>query len=116
MASNQNPSQPGRFPLLFLAVVALLTSAVLGWLGWNTYRSYQVTTVIRDRLFRIQELEGVITHLDEVLTLSARIAAATGDPVWERRYRHYEPMLDSAIQEVIRLEPNAYRSQAAQTD
>lgn len=68
--------------MLFLTVVALLTSAVLGWLGWNTYRSYQVTTVIRERLFRIQEMQGVITHLDEVLTMSARMAAVTADPVW----------------------------------
>jgi PAS domain S-box-containing protein len=116
MTSKQNPSEPGRFPLLFLTVVALLTSAVLGWLGWNTYRSYQVTTLIRERLFRIQEMQGVITHLDEVLTMSARMAAATGDPAWEQRYLHFEPILDSAIQEVIRLEPDAYRSHAAETE
>lgn len=102
--------------MLFLTVVALLTSAVLGWLGWNTYRSYQVTTVIRERLFRIQEMQGVITHLDEVLTMSARMAAVTADPVWEERYLHFEPVLDGAIQEVIRLEPAAYGSHAAETE
>ena len=105
------------FPARFLAGAILLTSLVLGWLGWNTYDSYHTARVILERQFRLQELQGAILHLDEVLTMSARLGAATGDAFWEQRYRSYEPVLDNAIKEVIRLEPDAYSGAgAAQTD
>jgi PAS domain S-box-containing protein len=51
------------------------------------------------RLLRLTALSGVIIHLDEVLTMSARMAATTGDSAWETRYHEYEPKLDDAIRE-----------------
>ena len=66
---------------------------------------------------RIKELQGVIVHLDEVLTMSARMAAATGDPAWERRYRQFEPQLDAAVKEATALTAESGRTNgAAQTD
>jgi PAS domain S-box-containing protein len=47
----------------------------------------------------------MILRLDEVLTMSARMAAATGDPRWEQRYRRYDPQLDAAIAEAKALVP-----------
>ena len=117
MDESQNLPTPGRFPKLFLTVAMLLTGMVLVWFGWNTFNSYHVTRMIRERFFRIQELQGVITHLHEVLTMSARLAAATGDLTWERRYLQHESKLNDAIKEVIRLEPKAYSGTgASQTD
>jgi signal transduction histidine kinase len=108
---------PERFPTLFVTVAILLTCAVLGWFGWNTYGSYQTAGIIAQRDFRIEKLQGVIAHLDEVLTMSARMAAATGDLAWEQRYLRYEPLLNDAIKEVIKLEPKAYAGVgAAETD
>jgi PAS domain S-box-containing protein len=107
----------GRFPIRFLTIAVILTGAVLVWLGFNTYNSYSVIKTTRDRDFRIKELRGIIIHLDEVLTMSARMAAATGDLGWEERYRLFEPQLDAAIKEAIRLAPGAYSGEAAvQTD
>jgi signal transduction histidine kinase len=54
----------------------------------------------------IQELRGQILHLDEVLTMSARMAAATNDPSWEARYRQFEPQLSQAIEEAKALVPD----------
>src|SRR5690348_12847437 len=106
-----------RFPTRLLTGAILLTSLVLGWLGWYTYDSYRTLRAIQNRNFRIQELEGSIIHLDEVLTMSARMAALTGEEFWEKRYRSYEPVLDSAIKEVMQLEPEAYGGEgAAQTN
>ena len=51
----------------------------------------------------IEELGGVIVHLDEVLTMSARMAAATGDRRWEERYHFFEPQLDAAIKETTKI-------------
>jgi hypothetical protein len=65
-----------------------------------------------ERDFPFHELQGVIVHLDEVLTMSARMAVTTGDLAWERRYRQFEPVLDDAIKNVINLAPNALQSGA----
>ena len=45
--------------------------------------------------------------------MSARMAAATGDPQWEARYRRFEPQLDQAIKEILKLAPS---QTLAQTD
>jgi diguanylate cyclase (GGDEF)-like protein len=55
----------------------------------------------------------VITHLDEALTMSARMSAATGDPKWEERYLAFEPQLDAAIGEAQHLAPDVYAEGAA---
>ena len=102
MKENPIDSAPERFPTLFLTIAMMLTVTVLGWFGWNSYKSYHAGNIIRERYFRIQELQGIITHLDEVLTMSARMAAATGDLAWEQRYLRFEPVLDDAIKEVNR--------------
>lgn len=113
MNEHQTPSVSGCFPTRFLTVAVLLTAAVLCWFGWNTYNSYQVTRIVRQRHFQVQELQGVIMHLDEVLTMSAHMAAATGDLAWERRYLHFEPILDYTIKKVIEIVPSAYSGDGA---
>jgi signal transduction histidine kinase/CheY-like chemotaxis protein len=60
------------------------------------------------RQVRLQDLSGQIRHLDEVLTMSARMAASTGDLRWEDRYWTYEPQLGAAIEELIALSPQVF--------
>lgn len=117
MNEQLTPTAPEHSPTRLLTAAALLTCTLLIWFGWNTYHSYHVTGVVRERLSQVQELQGVITHLDEFLTMSARMSAATGDLAWERRYLHFEPILDRAIKKIIELEPDAYAGEgAADTD
>lgn len=80
---------------------------------WNTYQGFQ-STVLKD--FRLQELGGDITYLDEVLTMSARMAATTGQQRWEERYLQYVPELDKAIKEATQLAPQAVKNQPAEVD
>ena len=56
-------------------------------------------------LVRLAELRGEIVHLDEVLTMSARMAAATGDLVWKERYDRYVDRLDEAIGDLMAMSP-----------
>jgi two-component system sensor histidine kinase/response regulator len=49
-----------------------------------------------------------IVWYDEVLTMSSRLAAATGDKGWIERYREYEPKLTAAITASMELAPDAY--------
>jgi hypothetical protein len=66
-----------------------------------------------ERERRLAELRGVILRLDETLTMSARLAAATGDLAWEERYRDHELPLDAAIKEALLLAPGEPGEKAA---
>lgn len=55
---------------------------------------------------RLERLAGTIAHLDDVLTMSARLSAVTAEPAWEKRYRTSEPELAAAIAETLALAPD----------
>ena len=100
-------------PIIFLTIVLVLSCAALTWLGWQSWRGYRgVKDSIQTEL-RIEQLRGTIIHLDEVMTMSARMAAATGNLRWENRYRRFEPKLDIAIKDAIALAPEASSGEAA---
>jgi signal transduction histidine kinase/CheY-like chemotaxis protein len=106
-----------RFPILLCTITLGLSLATFAWIAWNAYSSYRDAELFRNRESRLAELSGTIIHLDEVLTMSARMAAATGDSTWEQRYRRYEPELDAAIKKMMTLEPGGSAIAAsAQTD
>jgi|GEM_PF-4341385 len=94
--------ESNRLPLKLLTVAALVTGLVIAWLVWGHYDQYRGGIRFREETLRISELRGTIVHLDEVLSNSARLAAITGDPQWERRYLSSEPQLDQAINELMK--------------
>ncbi len=106
-----------RFPVIAFVVILFITLALFLGLGWGSLRSYKDIKTIQERDFRLQKLVGIIIHLDEVLTMSARMGAETGNIQWEKRYLSFEPQLDAAIKEAKRLVPETFMSKAAtQTD
>jgi len=101
-------------PLLSVAVAFSLLLVGLGsWNAWHISQEFK-SNVIPE--FHLQRLSDEITYLDEVLTMSARMAASTGDLQWERRYRSFEPKLDATIKQTIKMAPEAYTDYAIQTD
>ena len=104
-----------RDPIILLAVALVLSMAALLWLGWHVHGYLGDATTRRERDSRIEELRAVMVHLDEVLTMSALMAATTGDLRWEERYRQFEPKLDAAIKDAIALAPEAQSAEAAAT-
>jgi signal transduction histidine kinase len=106
-----------RYPEGLLTVALLLTAVVVALLSWTVHDSHRLAAMTKDRYLRFENLRSVIVHLDEVLTMSARMAAATGDLRWEKRYRAFEPQLDAAIKEAVQLAPSANLAEsAAHTD
>ena len=91
----------------FLTAAVILTGIVLAALSWSTYHSHQITHAEMQRNSRLEGLRGTIIQLDEVLTMSVRMAAATGDLAWEQRYRRYQSQLDAAIKEALGRVPQA---------
>ena len=104
MARNE-AELSNQFPIKLFTLALFLTVASFAWFSWKIYDSYTITHAVGKRGFHLQELQGVIIHLDEVLTMSARMAAATGDLQWEQRYRTFEPQLESAIKQAIEFAP-----------
>src|SRR5262245_41204255 len=98
---TRNPARKARSPIRPLSTAWLITLATLAAFLWCAFDSYRSFTETAKRNLRVQELRGQIIHLDEVLTMSARMCALTADPSWEARYRRFEPQLDDAIKEVL---------------
>ena len=109
--------EPQPFPRWsFLSAVAI-TLAALGVFAQSVGNSYRVVQGFRETQLAIENVCGRITWLDEVLTMSARMAAATGEPSWQERYDASVARLDEAIAEAHRLAPGKEEDAAArQTD
>ena len=85
-------------------LVLMLILCVFGVCSWRSYRHFMDA---KQQEHRVVELIGVIKHLDEVLTMSAHMAAVTGDSQWEQRHKTFEPQLDAAIVEATTLFPES---------
>ncbi|MGB8700653.1 MAG: hypothetical protein WCD18_14650, partial [Thermosynechococcaceae cyanobacterium] len=99
-----------------ITVSLLFGLALTGTSAWNIWRIYQGLQNTVAKQFLLQDLSGEIIHLDEVLTMSARMAASTGNTKWEDRYNTYVPQLDSAISTVLKEVPASEQSNPEQTD
>lgn len=91
-----------------LSVPLVLTVVLLGGTGWYTWESYRTLQRIHSRDMRLIQLSGKIDYLDEALTMSARMAAATGDPQWIQRYKKFDPQVFAAIEEASKLLPSVF--------
>ncbi len=101
-------SAKNSFPARVLALSLLLTALTLCWLSYCAVSTYRNVATASSRYARASDLRGTIVHLDEVLTMSAKMAAATGDLAWEKRYRAHEGKLDDAIKAALKeLPPSA---------
>lgn len=94
-------------------IISMMLVASVGWNVWNMSNSFRSVVTTE---FKLQSLSGQIIHLDEVLTMSARMAASTGDLQWQQRYQKFEPELDTVIQQVLKLAPEAYANSGEKTD
>jgi hypothetical protein len=87
------------FPLrLFAAALAisLLAVAVGAGLSWQLQGRLDE---LRARQFQLTEYVSRIMLFDEALTMSARMAAATGDFAYKKRYDKFDAELDALINE-----------------
>ena len=114
---QKHKNNPHR-PTTLLAFAALFSLLVLISMNWLFFRTQTMDRKAELEDINIARMAGRIKHLDEVLTMSARMAAATGSLAWEHRYRKYEKKLDQVLQEAkaimpVILEGNATEKTAA---
>lgn len=92
-----------RFPRIPLLCAVVLSTLVTGWQAWTSIHAYQVAKGYGAQSAAFEETKGRILHLDEILTMSARMAAATGDLRWADRYERAVPELDEAMARVLEI-------------
>src|SRR5262245_37306004 len=88
-----------------MTVTISVAGALIGVTSGATYFSWTSLQAALLRQIEIARIEGTITHLDELLTSSARLSATTMDPAWEARYNDNVPHLDEAIKRLTELTP-----------
>ena len=102
----------GSAGLTLIVLVTFAGLACLGWVGAETRGELQLAS---QRALKISDLRGVIAHLDEHLTMSARMAAASGDARWIARYEEAEPLLNAAITEAVALATPSVATELSRT-
>ncbi len=111
--AKKNLQTEGHNISILLIVVLISSSTALLWTSWQTFNAFNDSkNAIKQQIYA-EKLRGRIIHLDEVLTMSARMAAATGDLRWEQRYHQFEPTLDKAIKDAFMLVPEGYQDSSA---
>ncbi len=105
---REGPDASARSPRLPLAIAVVATLLLaLSALGTVRFAGEAAAELVQKQLL-VQQLTGVVTHLDEVLTMSANMCAHTGDPKWKERYdRHLAP-LDEAIAGLRAVSPGLF--------
>ena len=91
-AVNERPFGKKRF--LITLLFTLVTLSILVYTNWRSYVFFKQMFIER---FVLMEINSKIPQLDEALTMSAKLAAATGDLRWKTRYDTLSPQLDSLI-------------------
>ncbi|WP_373541804.1 methyl-accepting chemotaxis protein [Chamaesiphon sp.] len=121
---SPQPAQPTRsigqlrafFQQHLVSTIVLSTCLNLGltgtstWSVWQTSQRLQATIARQDRQ---QDLSSRLTYLDEVLTMSARMFASTGQAMWAKRYNDNAPKIDSTIAELTKDLPPVQEVDAA---
>ena len=86
-------------PYYLVAIIVSIAMIVAFGIHWNNVMNNVISNSEYERID--ESYASNIRFYDEVLTNSAMLSSATGDPQWEKRYRIYEAKLDSQIKDVI---------------
>jgi methyl-accepting chemotaxis protein len=103
------------FPWPSLTLLALFTlvafAAAIGGFAYLTRTGAHAA----DQAQQASSLGGEIGRLDEVLTMSANMAAQSGDLKWVTRYERNVPLLDADIKKAMNLAPDEAARQFSAT-
>jgi methyl-accepting chemotaxis protein PixJ len=92
---------------------SLLLTGVSTWNIWNIYNGFQSTVT---KQFELERISKDLIYLDEWLTMSARMAASTGDVQWQARYNKVVPQNDATLKKLKENIPPQLVAEQAQTD
>lgn len=90
------------FFIFGILLLQLFLIIVIGIFIKSIFTEFQINNV---KNHRSTILSNEIIYYDEVLTMSAKMAALTGNTLWQERYHDFVPLLEDAIKEAIRTVP-----------
>ena len=100
MPIQQRLSNKQGFPLRLFAAAFVISISITIISGWQSWQMHKQAEEISKKHIVLTEDVGRIMQYDEVLTMSARMAAATGDFNYEKRYDEFDLKLTMEIDEV----------------
>ncbi|WP_165491067.1 putative bifunctional diguanylate cyclase/phosphodiesterase [Lichenihabitans psoromatis] len=106
---------PAIFGRLLLVGVSLAAVSLIAWLGWSGQQARDEARSASQHAIRVAELRGTIAYLDEWMTQSARLAAASGEHRWADRFDEAAPKLNAALAEAAGLASPETRTAMAGT-
>ena len=112
-AAGEHAKAANPFPFKLLTVALLVTAVILAGLAWQARSTNTGFERMHTEHTKLQHLTAQIAQLDEILTMSAKMAAATGDAQYETRYRREEPKLAEVIKKAKRRAPEWFAGEAA---
>ncbi len=98
--SNGNARIAALFTAKRCVILLLLAGAALAGPLWQGWKSYQRIGAKEAQLRRLTDLAEPVMYRDEVLTMSAQMAAATGDSKWSTRYDKSAPRVRPTVDEL----------------
>ncbi|MFO7898162.1 MAG: ATP-binding protein [Planctomycetota bacterium] len=104
----------GPLPVKLLSVALVLTIAVLAGLGWFVSVAHRNFRRASTHQAQLELSWGRLVQAEELLEMSAYVAAATADPWWEGRYRVFQHSLASAEQDVRAVAPKLLLTRAGE--
>lgn len=94
-----------KFLSRFINIGAILTLAAFGAVSWHFWQSGEHLVRQIENDLELQRLTDETIQLGEVLTLSARMAATSGDSNWEIQYEEFVPQQSTSIRRLLELTP-----------
>ncbi|MCE9599608.1 MAG: response regulator [Spirochaetia bacterium] len=92
----------------------LVTMAIFGTLGYNLWAMQKSFDKLVSVDFALRKLTDQVVYLDELLTMSARLAVATGELRWQKRWESKLDPIDNAIKEANKIDQAAFKTAGAE--
>lgn len=100
LTSDDNDRKADLFTIKRRVLLLLAGAIILSLLSWQTRQSYKHIRTTEIQLAQIRGLESSTMGHDEMLSMSAIMAAVTEIYDWETRYREFDPRLKAVVKEI----------------
>ena len=104
--SRHHAQRVGLFNTKICALLLLVAAGILARPSWQALHSYVNSRTIESQLERLIRLEGLVMYRDEVLAMSAKMAAATGNLKWVSRHEDFGPRVMPIVDEKWHVSEN----------
>ncbi len=100
LASRYHAREAGLFTKKKCVLLLLVTATILAIPSWQAWRSYADIRTTKTQLEQLFRIEGSTMYRDEVLAMSAKMAAATRNQKWANRHKEFGPRVEATVEEI----------------